>query len=61
MLVKLRGMTIEALNRPYSYYQPHEARDDADKPFLRWVVGDTYEHYDEHCGWIVAALGAQAT
>lgn len=61
MLVKLRGTTIEALSRPYNYYQPHEARDDADKPFLRWVVDNTYEHYDEHRNWIVAALRAQTT
>jgi hypothetical protein len=37
-------------------YQPHEARDDANEPFLNWVVADTYGHYDEHLGWITTAL-----
>lgn len=56
MLAKLRGMPIEELRRPYGHYQPHENRDDAGEPFLNWVVGDTYGHYDEHLGWITAAL-----
>lgn len=56
MLAKLRGMTIEELRRPYGHYQPDEVRDDAGEPFLNWVVGDTYGHYDEHRDWIVAAL-----
>jgi hypothetical protein len=55
MLAKLRSLTIEALMRPYRHYQPDDARDNADEPFLQWVVGDTYEHYDEHRGWIAAA------
>lgn len=56
MAARLRGLTIEELNRPYSHYQPDEPRDDASAPFLGWVVGDTYGHYDEHRAWIEAAL-----
>lgn len=56
MLARLRAMTIEELRRPYSHYQQGEARDDAGEPFLNWIVGDTYSHYDEHRGWIAAAL-----
>lgn len=56
-VARLGGMTIDELRRPYSYYQPGEARDNADAPFLNWITGDTYAHYDEHRGWIVAALG----
>jgi uncharacterized damage-inducible protein DinB len=56
MLAKLRGMSIAELRRPYGHYQPHEARDDANEPFLNWVVADTYGHYDEHLGWITTAL-----
>jgi Mycothiol maleylpyruvate isomerase N-terminal domain len=56
MLARLRGMTMEELRRPYRHYQPTETRDDADEPFLGWVVGDTYAHYDEHRDWIAAAL-----
>ena len=56
MLARLRSMTIEELHRPYNYYQPGETRNDGDQPFLHWVVGDTYGHYDEHRGWITAAM-----
>jgi uncharacterized damage-inducible protein DinB len=55
-LARLRGMTIAELRRPYRHYQPGEARDDAEEPFLNWVVGDTVAHYDEHSGWIGEAL-----
>ncbi len=53
---RLRGMTIAALRLPYRHYQPDEARDDAGEPFLNWVLGDTYAHYDQHGDWIAAAL-----
>lgn len=53
---RLQAMTIEELRRPYGYYQPEEERDDSDAPFLGWVVGDTYSHYDEHAGWLREAL-----
>ena len=56
MLARLHGMTIEELRRPYGHYQPGELRDDAGEPFLHWVVGDTYGHYDEHRGWLGEAL-----
>jgi uncharacterized damage-inducible protein DinB len=56
MLARLQGTSIEELRRPYSHFQPDEPRDDAGEPFLHWVVGDTYGHYDEHRGWLVEAL-----
>jgi hypothetical protein len=59
MVGRLRGMSIEDLRRPYGHYQPGETRDD-DAPFLNWIVGDTFSHYDEHRGWIAAALREQA-
>lgn len=56
MAARLRTLSIEALRRPYSHYQPGEARDDAGEPYLNWIAGDTYGHYDEHGAWIEAAL-----
>ncbi len=55
-LARLRSMTIAELQLPYRHYQPGEVRDDAEEPILNWVVGDTFAHYDEHGGWIAAAL-----
>lgn len=59
MAARLRTMTMEELRRPYSHYQPGEARPDAGEPFLNWVAGDTFAHYDEHRGWLEAALRAR--
>lgn len=57
LLEKLRSMTIDELRRPYDHYQPGEGRANGGEPFLNWIIGDSYEHYDEHRGWITAALG----
>jgi uncharacterized damage-inducible protein DinB len=57
MAARIAGLTLEELRRPYRHYQPAEQRADSDEPFLAWIAGDTYEHYDEHRAWIVAALG----
>lgn len=56
LAARLRGMTIDELRRPYSHYQPGEERGDSGEPFLSWIVGDTYGHYDEHRGWVEAGL-----
>lgn len=48
----LSGMDDADLFKPYSSYQPQEQRDDGDQPVINWVAGDTYQHYEEHTGWI---------
>lgn len=48
----LNHLSEEDLQKPYSHYQPHEVRDDGDTPIVRWIVGDSYEHYEEHLAWI---------
>lgn len=60
MVARLRGLSLDDLMRPYGHYQPGEERDDNDRPFIHWVIGDTYSHYDEHKGWIEEALRDQA-
>lgn len=59
MAATLRSLTIADLQRPYSYYQPDEQRADGDAAVLNWLAGDTYSHYDEHRGWIAAALNEE--
>lgn len=56
LAARLRGMSIDELRRPYSYFQPGERRADGEQPFLNWIVGDTYSHYDEHRGWVEQGL-----
>lgn len=50
VVAKLESMTEEELLRPYSDYQPGA---DRDAPVIGWVVGNTFEHYEEHHPWIV--------
>lgn len=53
-------MSDEDLARPYSHYQPDHALPYNAAPVVRWVSGDTWEHYDEHIGWLrEAGVGQQ--
>ena len=45
---------------PYAHYQPRE-RPDETAAVVHWVAGDTYEHYREHRGWIMAIVARQPT
>lgn len=47
----VEGLTDEDLERPYSHYQP-DATPPRVHPVVGWVIGDTYEHYEEHQRWI---------
>ena len=51
---KIESLSDEDLHRPYSHYQsgsPQTAE------VIGWIVGNSYEHYDEHRPWIEAILG----
>jgi hypothetical protein len=48
LLAILAELTDEDLLKPYSHYQPTEARDNSSEPVLVWIAGNTYEHYAEH-------------
>jgi hypothetical protein len=55
LMALLTSMTQEDLEMPYSHYQPD------DKPFNGspvggWVHGNTWDHYNEHIGWLEAGL-----
>ena len=53
-LVALIGaLPDEDLSKPITFFQP----DDPDeRPILRKIIGDTYEHYAEHLPWIEEIL-----
>jgi hypothetical protein len=55
----LARMTDEDFVRPYSYYQPHD-KEPNENPVVGWVNGDTWEHYEEHIGWLREAGIGQA-
>ena len=44
MLNTLQAMSEEDINKPISWLD--------NRPVVEWVIGDTYEHYDEHIKYI---------
>ena len=51
------ALTDKDLERPYSDYQPGDLPYNPD-PVGGWVAGNTWEHYEEHIGWLRAGLGS---
>jgi hypothetical protein len=56
LLRKLHEMSDEAFSRPYSDFQPWAAGEDRHLPVSGWIAGNTWEHYEEHLGYIRPAL-----
>lgn len=44
----IERMSDDDLQKPYSHYLPDEPGEDTGSPIVRWIIGDTYEHYAEH-------------
>jgi hypothetical protein len=53
VLERLAGLSDGDLSRPYSDFQPGS---DESRPVGGWVAGNTFEHYEEHLGYIREAL-----
>jgi hypothetical protein len=51
----LADLTDEDLLKSYSYYESHETGEEDKRPIIGWLVGNTFEHYEEHQEWIEAA------
>ena len=58
MLDALGGLSDADLQRGYSSYDAQAKPDE--RPIIGWIIGDTYEHYAEHLGYIRASLGRVA-
>jgi len=57
LLAALAALSDADLLKTYSHYQPDEPGKDRGEPVLKWIVGNTYEHYAEHQAWIEALVG----
>ena len=57
MLDALASMSDSDLQRPYSDFDPAATRY-ADRPIIGWIIGDSYEHFEEHLTYIQAILAA---
>lgn len=53
---RVRAMSDADLQRPYRSFVPDE-RPDGDDPILDWIAADSYEHDEEHLGWIKEHFG----
>ncbi len=51
VVAAIAALSDADLHKPYSHYQPNDPPDN-DDPVIGWIVGNTYEHYDEHRSWI---------
>lgn len=57
MLDALAPLGDADLQRPYSDFDPAATRY-ADRPIIGWIIGDTYEHYEEHLGYVRELLSS---
>ncbi len=48
---KLQSMSEDEFHLPISAYRPHST---STSPVIGWIIGNTYEHYDEHIPWMSA-------
>jgi uncharacterized damage-inducible protein DinB len=53
VLAAIGRLSDADLLRPYSSFQPGS---EDERPVINWINGDTWEHDDEHLGWITAIL-----
>lgn len=44
----INALDEEELYQPYSYFQPDEPGQDSRRPIIDWIIGNTYDHYEEH-------------
>jgi hypothetical protein len=54
MLTALAGLDDADLQRGYSTFD-HQSKEN-NRPIIGWIVGDTYDHYAEHLGYIRTML-----
>jgi hypothetical protein len=48
LVAAVNALSDEDLYRPYSDFQPDDPGRDSGQPIINWIIGNTYEHYDEH-------------
>ncbi|NJN99771.1 MAG: ClbS/DfsB family four-helix bundle protein [Anaerolineales bacterium] len=56
LVAAVESLSEEDLFKPYAYFEVGEAGKDDTRPIIGRIIGNTYEHYEEHQEWIEAAL-----
>lgn len=49
LLARLREMPEADLYKPYRSFQPDS---DREEPIIGWIIGNSFEHYEEHLPWM---------
>jgi hypothetical protein len=57
ILDTLHNLSHDDLSLPYNHYTPDPERDG---PVAAWVMGNTFEHYNEHLPWIQAIVAGKS-
>ncbi len=57
MLDALVPLSDADLQRPYADYGEGGGQS-ADRPIIGWIIGDTYDHYEEHLAYLRAILSS---
>ncbi len=60
VLAAVHRLSDDDLQRPYSHYQP-QTQPYEGRPVIGWIKGNTYEHDEEHTGWIEQILASQTS
>lgn len=56
MVSAVAGLSDGDLLRSYATFQPGETGDFVGNPIIGWIVGDTYEHFEEHLQYLEGRL-----
>ncbi len=56
LAARISALADEDLSKPITHFQPDDPDDPDERPVLRKIIGDTYEHYAEHLPWIEAII-----
>jgi hypothetical protein len=48
LVAAIEKLSDDDLLRPYSYFQPDDPIRDAATPVINWIIGNTFDHYEEH-------------
>jgi hypothetical protein len=55
LLAALDELDDEDLSKPYAAYVP-DGSGNPQRPVVQWIIGNTYQHFDEHLGYILRIL-----
>jgi hypothetical protein len=57
MIEAIEGLSEAELFGPYDAFLPEQERGNRPQPVINWIMGNTYQHFDEHRGYIKQLLG----